>query len=79
MVALRNVANEDVFYVYNYNPEASLHEWYTSSGVWGHSPSTVLGGRCARFFSDVSINSLSFFQLDCEPIVLPASSLALRV
>ena len=23
-------------------PEVSLHEWYNSAGVWGHSPSTVL-------------------------------------
>lgn len=42
VVALRDVANEELFYDYNFNPEASLPEWYTSAGAWGHRPSTVL-------------------------------------
>ena len=47
------------------------------------SGDTVRGQFCEEdaraSSSDVSINYLSYSQFDCEPIVLPVSSLALRV
>jgi hypothetical protein len=42
VVALRDVANEELFFDYNFNPEGSLPEWYTRAGAWGHRPSTAL-------------------------------------